>query len=377
MPLMRTTGWQHRLRAWWEGYEAPPARKASSHNPGRPAPVRAPASGWLGLGNPFRALWERPDAGRSSFTPPSGRSARRGAVSLPETEHSPIAAAARAAAAAVAAATDALQAPLPHPSADIDRHGEIIWTPARIAAAETIWGRHFVAPGNDSSIPHLIKPLGLNPAMSVLDLSAGLGGSTRLMANASGAWISGLEASARLAEIAQTRPGTGNAARRATIAHYDPESFIPDRRYDCVFARELFHRVNGKDHFFDQLCTSLKPNGQFLFTDYVFEGAPENVNAIDDWAEHEPQQPHPWTVRHWTKVMKDQSLDLRIAEDITSQHLQLIFEAVKALVGHLTRNPPDSEARAAFRAEIDLWAHRISALKAGLKCYRFHALKPR
>src|SRR3954447_19600443 len=56
------------------------------------------------------------------------------------------------------------------------RFGKPLWSASRIQVVEKLWGDVFTSPGGDDYIPELVKPLGLNPAMSVLDLAAGLGG---------------------------------------------------------------------------------------------------------------------------------------------------------------------------------------------------------
>jgi len=74
----------------------------------------------------------------------------------------------------------------------LDRQGRPLWSATRLDVAEKLWGEGFVSPGSEDYLPTLVKPLGLNPAMSVLDLGAGLGGTTRLMAKQFGAWVSAI-----------------------------------------------------------------------------------------------------------------------------------------------------------------------------------------
>src|SRR5476651_2050232 len=50
----------------------------------------------------------------------------------------------------------------------------------RMTVAQWLWGDGFVMPGNAEFILDTVKPVGLNPAMSMLDISAGLGGAARV-----------------------------------------------------------------------------------------------------------------------------------------------------------------------------------------------------
>src|SRR3546814_9135262 len=55
----------------------------------------------------------------------------------------------------------------------------VFWTADRIGLAQQIWGREHVAPGGDDYVPTLLKPLGLDPSMSLLEIGAGLRAATR------------------------------------------------------------------------------------------------------------------------------------------------------------------------------------------------------
>lgn len=106
--------------------------------------------------------------------------------------------------------------------AGLNRHGKPLWSASRIEVAEKIWGTGFVLPGGVELISTLIKPLGLNPAMTVLELGCGLGGATRCMA-ATGCWVTGLEASPFLAEQGMLRSTKAGLAKQAPVQVYDPE----------------------------------------------------------------------------------------------------------------------------------------------------------
>ena len=55
---------------------------------------------------------------------------------------------------------------------------EINWSPARCEVVQRLWGDGFSSPGEAEHVMMLVKPLGLNETMSVLDLNPGLGGPT-------------------------------------------------------------------------------------------------------------------------------------------------------------------------------------------------------
>lgn len=258
----------------------------------------------------------------------------------------------------------------------LDRHGKPLWTATRIEVAEKIWGSGFVSPGGEQYIPELVKPLGLNPAMSVLDMSAGLGGAARAMVASFGTWITGLEANPLLAAEGMDRSKKSGMAKQAPIAPYDPEEFKYSKRVDCIFAKELFFAVKNKDHLFDGIERAMKPRGQLLFTDYVYAEAKAEGPVIDRWRGREPLEPHPWTLAEVENALRQRNLDLRIAEDETELHRTQIVTAIQRLQEFLAQHTTDAPTRQAVIEEVELWGTRVAALDAGLRCYRFYALKP-
>ncbi|HYC01977.1 MAG TPA: methyltransferase domain-containing protein [Azospirillaceae bacterium] len=257
----------------------------------------------------------------------------------------------------------------------LNRNGKPLWTATRIGVVEKIWGDGFATPGGDEHIPTLVKPFGLNPAMSVLDIGAGLGGSTRAMAKQFGAWVTGLEGNPTLAEAGMFRSHKSGQARQAPVQLFEPEKFAWPKRVDCVFAKECFFTVRNKDGMIDGVERCMKPRGQLLFTDYVIDKAVPRGRNYDSWLSHEPVEPQPWEVGQYVSALEQRRLDIRIAEDISDMHKSLILNAIQGLVQHLEQHSMDNETKVAVVEEVELWARRVAALESGLRVYRFYAMK--
>lgn len=262
------------------------------------------------------------------------------------------------------------------PHGNRSRFGKPLWTATRIEVVEKIWGAGFSTPGGDDFIPYLVKPLGLNPAMSVLDLSAGLGGAARKMASTYGCWVTGLEASPFLAEAAMERSVKAGLVKQAPVSAYDPGAFRHAKRFDCVFAKEFFAFVADREALTDGIEMCLKPKGQLLFTDYVYEKAAPPGPATRAWLENEPLEPHVLSVQEVVTSLQQRNLDLRITEDITDTHRSLVIQAIQTLTGFLEKHSMSAQTKLAVIDEVELWARRVAALQEGLRCYRFFALKP-
>ena len=241
--------------------------------------------------------------------------------------------------------------------------------------AERLWGKGFSTPGGVEHISYLVKPMGLNPAMSALDLSAGLGGATRTMAQQFGCWVTGLEASPLLAKEGMSRSHMAGLDKRAPVDSYDPERFSWPKRVDGIVYKEGLFSVRDKDQLFDGIEAALKPRGHLLITDYIL-GPKPNRPVVASWADKEPQEPNLWSLEQMQNAFAQRNLDLRIAEDISDTHRHLILAALQDFTQYLEQYALAHETKVAVMDEIELWARRVTALDNGLRCYRFYALKP-
>ena len=261
------------------------------------------------------------------------------------------------------------------PAAGENRWGKPLWSATRIEVAERLWGNGFSTPGGGEHISYLVKPMGLNPAMSALDLSAGLGGASRTMAQQFGCWVTGLESSQQLAKAGMERSRMAGLDKRAPIEAYDPERFSYPKRVDAIVYKEGLFTVRDKDQLFDGMEAALKPRGHVLMTDYIL-GPKPNRAAVAAWADKEPLEPNLWSLEQMQNAFAQRNLDLRIAEDITDTHRHLTLTAIQAFVQYLEQHSMDHATKLAVMDEVELWVRRVGALEGGLRCYRFYALKP-
>lgn len=277
------------------------------------------------------------------------------------------------------AAEDAATAAAPKkgkgPEVGENRWGKPLWNATRIEVAERLWGTGFSTPGGADHIAYLVKPMGLNPAMSALDLSAGLGGASRTMASQFGCWVTGLESSPPLAKEGMQRSHMAGLDKRAPIEAYDPEHFNFPKRVDAIVFKEGLFTVRDKDQLFDGMEAALKPRGHLLLTDYIL-GPKPNRGVVAAWADKEPVEPNLWSLEQMQNAFTQRNLDLRINEDITDTHRHLILTALQGFTQYLEQYALAHETKVAVMDEIELWARRVTALDAGLRCYRFYALKP-
>lgn len=262
------------------------------------------------------------------------------------------------------------------PKPGMNRFGKPLWSASRLEVSEKIWGAGFVIPGGVELISTLVKPLGLNPAMTVLELGCGLGGATRCMAAQFGCWVTGLDSSPFLVEQGMERSAKAGQSKQAPVQLFDPENLKYGKRVDAVFAKEAFFTIRDKTTLFDRIEALLKPRGQMMITDYVIDPEARNSKAILSWADREPLEPHLWTLQGALDAFAQCNLDLRVHEDITEPHRNHIVGSIKALMEHLEKHHMDKDTKVNVIDEVEAWAQRVTALHSGLKCYRFYGIKP-
>jgi cyclopropane fatty-acyl-phospholipid synthase-like methyltransferase len=305
-------GFKQRLAAWWEGEELPPEQREAAPAEAAPMPVAA------------------------AEPPPAEE---------------------------------------PPPAQSLDRFGRPLWNATRIEVAETMWGEGFLTPGGAGYAPLLVKPLALSKEMSLLDLTAGLGGLARAVVAETGCWVTGLEVSEPVAKLGMDRSQRAGQEKQAAIKAYNPSNLKLGRRFDAVFAKESLFTVADKDALFDTIEEHLKPKGQILYTDYVIEDEASRA-GLKAWMQAEPQDVHLWSVAQHIEGFKQRNLDVRVTEDITPKYIAFIVDGVGRLRDRMSGHGLSTETKAAIMAEVQLWARRMDALQhKGLRVYRFLALK--
>ncbi|GLR82160.1 class I SAM-dependent methyltransferase [Azospirillum oryzae] len=259
----------------------------------------------------------------------------------------------------------------------LDRHGEPVWSPARSEGAQLLWGQDMTGPEEAAWMVDSVRSFGLNPAKSVLDLSAGLGGTARALVESCDTWVTGLEPSPLLAKLAMDRSKALGLSKKAPIAHYDPEHFNQAGSFDLVMADRIVHRLRDKELFLDRVGDCVKPKGGIALFDYVIDGTPGSWDAWNGWREEEPMEVYPWTATRMADELTQRNLDLRISEDLTQLHRRHIIDRVRRLADTLANAvPPPAPVLAALKRELALWWARLRVLGSGLRFVRYVAMKP-
>ena len=253
------------------------------------------------------------------------------------------------------------------------------WESPQIRIEQQIWGAGFHKPGGNEYILMLVKPFALNPSMSVMELGAGLGGGTRVVATEFGVWVSGYEPNADLAKAGKELSIMAGLEKKAEIIRYDEEQFAPrDGAYDCILSSETLFLVKDKDKLLVKIERALKTRGQVVITDFVrAEGVAEDdprVQGLEGW---DGAKNAFWTDADYVRRFRELNFDLRVNEDMTQNYRRMVMEGWV----NFTQAGGEKAANArafpdAVVAEVELWTKRMAAMDAGaLKVMRFYAIK--
>ncbi len=231
-------------------------------------------------------------------------------------------------------------------------------------------------PGDAEFILELVKPFGLTPAMSMLDLSAGLGGPARAIAQAFGTYVTGLERSAERAALGMKLSTAANLAKRAAISHYNPESVeLRANGFDCILGRGSTYNVVEKERLLRVLYSGLKQRGQLLLNEFVIDPAAGQRPELSAWASRESFPPQLWTLEQYTDCLSSLGFDIRIVEDFSQIYRNMIVAGWSRMLKEVDLRSMSRRNLLTIVDEAELWMRRIAALESGaLRVYKIYML---
>jgi cyclopropane fatty-acyl-phospholipid synthase-like methyltransferase len=251
------------------------------------------------------------------------------------------------------------------------------WSETHLEVMQAVWGEGMVGPGDPDYIRHLVKPLGLNPAMTILEAGCGMGGAARVMSESFGVWVSAMDPRPELVKAGMRRSEAAGLAKKAQLSTFDPEVCEPKARtYDCIVSLGFLYRVRNKTRLLEQFDTALKAKGQILIVDYVLAKPGQEPEELTAWTEGEPWEVSPWSVAQYTRALTERGLEVRITEDITDTVRQQIVNCWADHMAAVGQEAGDPRTADTLVNEVELWTRRVQALQSGaLGICRLYARK--
>lgn len=245
---------------------------------------------------------------------------------------------------------------------------------------EDVWGKDQIVPGGPEYAVEFLKTAKLKPGAVLLDLAAGLGGSSRSIAVALDALVEGMETDEAVAKMGAGRAAKAALDKQAPISHYVAHNpYLKVDRYDCVYAHEAFHRILDKRYLFSEVWKSLKDDGHLIFSDLIYPDAEaENAQDVKAWINSETETPDPWRVEEYRECLESLGFRIEALEDDTSRYQTVIKDAWAAFADSLDEKTVDRHFVNVMMGEARMWQCRMKAIKAGhLRFVRVHAVRPK
>jgi 2-polyprenyl-3-methyl-5-hydroxy-6-metoxy-1,4-benzoquinol methylase len=260
------------------------------------------------------------------------------------------------------------------------KHQEIT---ARGQVAQVLWGEGNLTPGPSGFIQEITHSLVLTPELSMLDLGAGLGGPARAISAATKVWITAYEAVPEYVKYGMEQSIMHGMGKKVPITEFHAETVkLPKQKFNCVFSKEMMHHIQDKPQLLRKIQETLKPSGQFFFTNYVVTGTGDVSSIIASWNEADGQESHFWSEEEYKAAFSAAKLDLRVSENLTPRYCEMIadgFRSLRQKMDELLAEETDPERRSellhALAFETKRWAVRAEALQSGeIAVFRFSGL---
>ena len=252
-----------------------------------------------------------------------------------------------------------------------------VWSPARLAVTDALWGDGFQFPGGELETLRLARPLGLSAASSLLLVGAGSGGPPCCVASHLGVWVTGFEAEPALAALGSERSIRIGLGRRAQIETWDPNA--------ADFGRSYFHHGLGLEALRDgnpepvltALATALKPGGQLTLIETTAD-TPLDMHdpVVAGWAHLDHRNPaNVPTQAAVTRMLGRLGFEVRIVEDISHRHVQQAMFSWRQVVGGLEQIRPTARQAGPLVGEAELWLLQLRLFRdQKLRRTRWHAI---
>ncbi len=239
-----------------------------------------------------------------------------------------------------------------------------------VVLRQWIYGPGHVIPGDLDYLRDLVKPLGLGPEMTLLDLNAGMGGAGIAIAQACNTHVAGFDRNPELARAGASFLRTQKSARRVQIASYDPENFaLRPAFYDCALAREVISTLADKEAFFQAISEGLKSFGQIVITDFVRGKAAPDDPALTGWAGMQEHKPLLWAGEDYVACLERLDCKVLIASDTSANYRALILRSWRQFLDHPELRRLRGRRALPLLTEVERCMRTLAALDTGAVRY--------
>ena len=249
------------------------------------------------------------------------------------------------------------------------------WSTGSIAMVQKLWGEGFAEPGGAAFVKKSLSLMKFESSNTILDLSAGLGGTACNLAKEHNLWMDAYEPDDALAAAGIKFASRHGMSKKVPIKHVDFETLeLPKSKYDQIYSRESLFMVENKKNVIKQIGKSLKHKGQVLIVDYMLS---ENCNRanVEKWIESEPERPHPWTADLYHTALDHFGISVWTTNDLSEEYSRYIHDGWLLMVDNISNGNFDRSTIDSLMREGEIWLNRSRALESGdLTIKRIHGV---
>jgi SAM-dependent methyltransferase len=253
----------------------------------------------------------------------------------------------------------------------------LAWPSARLDLVHQLWGSGFVFPGGEIETLRLARPLGASAATSLLIVGVGSGGPASSVASNMGTWVTGMESDPSLLASACKLFSKNALGKKVSIKPWDPVNpdFVARSHHHCLALQALAGA--RPEPILDGLARVLRPGGQLVLTELTAAAPLDRLDpAVIRWSALEARDPADVPVDiSITRMLGRVGLDVRVAEDISTRHMEQAMLGWRVMLRELRDRKPTRQEAIQMVSEAELWLLRRRLIGNGkLRMMRWHAM---
>lgn len=252
------------------------------------------------------------------------------------------------------------------------------WSVSRQKSVVTLFGEGMTRCIPDEMKTKLTQAMGINKTMSVSELGGNMGGFARWIAETYETYVTNYDEDQVLIDAANEMTKMAGLQRNINSVHCVFDDFKPkERSANVVYSSEALFHVKDKQKCYKAIHRMLRPEGQFMMSDFMLDGMGGDAPELDSWKQGEPLMPHLLDVQETRKMMTKVGFEVSIAENITDEYCLNVQRAFADYAQRTADGEKSGHLHNWILKEGELWMRRVNLMEAGhLKVFRIYARVP-
>ena len=240
------------------------------------------------------------------------------------------------------------------------------WGPARRSVLEGLWDAGYLDAGGQVFARKLLLALSVDSRKTVLDLTAGLGGPARLLADAHNMWMDALEPDPDLAALAHKLSLQYRISDQADIRHVDINDLqLKPGRYDAIYSLGRLFEFSNKPAILGSCHEALKKNGLLLLFDLMRTDESLPMQHYDGMRRRNQARLEPWTPRQYHSALDKAGLSVWTEVDFSEDYAHEIRRGWCRLMHNIENGTFNRQYVDVMLDEARIWLERSRLLEKG------------